>query len=124
MFVNSPSYINRDISKLYKEHEREKKQAYNERVIQVEKGSFTPIVFSTSGGMGVEAELFHKRLALLISMKRNEEYSHVLNYIRTRLCFCLLDSILTGLRGVRGKAMKERITPISNLSFNLIQFDE
>ena len=124
MHPNCASYINKNVSQVYKEHEREKKAAYNARIIQVEKGSFTPLVFSTFGGMGEEADRFHKRLSRLIADKRNEEYSHVVNYVRTRLRFCLLKSILLSLRGVRGKKMKENITPISNLSFNLIQFDE
>ena len=92
--------------------------------MQVEKGTFTPIIVSTFGGMGQEAELFHKRLATLIAYKRNEEYSHVLNFIRTRLRFCLLKSVLTGLRGVRGKAGKEKLAPIQSLSFNLIEFGD
>ena len=79
---------------------------------------------STFGGMGQEAHSFHKRLALLIAEKRHEAYPHVVNYIRTRLRFCLLKSVLTSIRGIRGKSVKETITPISNLSFNLIQFDD
>ena len=85
MHPNSPSYMDKNIDQVYRQHEKEKKRTYNERVIQVEKGSFTPIVFSTFGGMGPEAERFHKRLALLIAEKRNEPYSSVVNYIRTRL---------------------------------------
>ena len=118
------TYVNKEIAQVYRTHEREKKRTYNERIIQVEKGSFTPIVVSTFGGMGQEAESFHKRLAQLIAEKRNETYSHVVNYIRTRLRFCLLKSVLTSLRGVRGKSSHEKISPISNLSFNLIQFDD
>ena len=121
---NCPSYQNKDIAQVYKTHEQEKKRTYNERIIQVEKGSFTPIVVSTFGGMGQEAESFHKRLALLISEKRNESYSHVVNYIRTRLRFCLLRSVLTSIRGVRGKTRNENIIPVSSLSFNLIRFDD
>ena len=80
---------------------------YNERIIQVEKGSFTPIVMSTFGGMGEEANRHHKRIALLISGKRNENYDDVLNFIRTRLRFTLLKSILLAklfLRTVKRKA--------------------
>ena len=121
---NCPSYVNKDIAQVYKTHEQEKKRTYNERIMQVEKGSFTPIVMSTFGGMGQEAEAFHKRLAQLISEKRHESYSHVVNYIRTRLRFCLLKSVLTSIRGVRGKSRNENITPVSNLCFNLIQFDD
>ena len=121
---NCPSYVNKDIAQVYKTHEQEKKRTYNERIIQVEKGSFTPIVMSTFGGMGLEAEAFHKRLAILISEKRNESYSHVVNYIRTRLRFCLLKSVLASIRGVRGKSRNENITPVSSLCFNLIRFDD
>ena len=124
MHPNSPSYMDKNIDQVYRQHEKEKKRTYNERVIQVEKGSFTPIVFSTFGGMGPEAERFHKRLALLIAEKRNEPYSSVVNYIRTRLRFCLLKSILIGLRGIRGRRKREFATPVSSLSFNLIQFED
>ena len=94
---NCPTYVNKDINEVYKTNEREKKRAYNERIIQVEKGSFTPIVVSTFGGMGQEAHAFHKRLALLIAEKRHEAYPHVVNYIRTRLRFCLLKSVLMSI---------------------------
>ena len=122
MHPNSPSYLNKDVTQVYRQHEREKKRTYNERIIQIEKGSFTPIVMSTFGGMGVESERFHKRLAQLISVKRNETYSSVVGYIRTRLRFCLLKSVLMSLRGVRGKSTRETISPISSLSYNLIDF--
>lgn len=101
---------------------KEKKRAYDERVILMEKGTFTPIVISTSGGVGIEADRHHKRIASLIARKRRQSYADALNYIRTRLRFCLLKSVLITIRGVRGKRMKENSTPISSLSFNLIDF--
>ena len=121
---NAPSYLDKPIEKVYETHEKEKKRAYNERVIQVEKGSFTPIVMSTFGGMGVEAKKFHKRIATLISEKRGERYSDVVNYLRTRLRFSILRSVLTAVRGVRGKSRSEMVAPISTLSFNLIENNE
>ena len=124
MHPNCPSYKNKDISQVYEQHEKEKKRVYNDRIIHVEKASFTPIVMSTFGGMGIEADKFHKRLAQLIAIKRKETYASVVNYIRTRLRFCLLKSVLMSIRGVRGKSAKERILPISSLSFNLITFDD
>ena len=36
-------------------NEVEKKRKYNERVMQIEHGTFTPLVFSATGGMGREA---------------------------------------------------------------------
>jgi hypothetical protein len=125
MHPNCPSYVNKSIEKIYEEHEKSKKREYNERVIQVEKGSFTPIVFSTFGGMGKETTVYHKRIAQLIAKKRGETYSSVMNFMRTRLRFCLLKSVLTSIRGVREKrTTRNFIAPISSLSFNLIEVNE
>ena len=107
---------------MYTAHEKEKKQGYKERVIQMEKGTFTPIVMSTSGGVGHEADRHHKRIASLIVEKRRESYADVLSYIRTRLRFRLLKSVLIAIRGVRRKRLKESTTFFFSLSFNLIDF--
>ena len=101
---------------------KEKKRAYNERVILMEKDTFTPTVISTSGGVGIEADRHHKRIASLIARKRRQSYADSLRYIRTRLRFCLSKSVLIAITGVRGKRMKENSTPISSLSFSLIDF--
>ena len=66
---NSDSYLDRDTQKLYQQKERDKKKKYNDRILQVEKGSFTPLIFSTTGGMGPEATKYHRRIAQLISAK-------------------------------------------------------
>ena len=119
MHPNSPSYVNKPIEDVYELHENEKKRKYNERVLQIEKGSFTPIVGSTFGGWGKEASRHQKRIPTLIALKKNEEYAEVINYIRTRLRFSVLKSILTAVRGVRGKSREA--APISSISFNLIE---
>ena len=121
MHLNSPSYMDQTPDELYREKEREKKRSYNDRVLQVEKGSFSPLIFSTTGGMGPECTRFHKRVAELIAAKRGEEYSDVMNHIRTKLRFSLLKSILVAVRGVRGRGMREDAeVPISDLSLNII----
>ena len=104
MHPNSPSYIDKPIKDVYVLHEQAKKRKYNERVLQVERGSFTPIVGSTFGGWGEEADKHHKRIATLIAQKKNEEYADVISHIRTRLRFSTLKSILTAVRGMRGKS--------------------
>ena len=73
MHPNSPSYRNKTQEQLFEIQEKEKKRGYLERVIQVEKGSFTPMIFSTFGGMGKEAKKHHKRIAQLIAEKKNEK---------------------------------------------------
>ena len=103
---------------LYQLMENKKKAKYNERILQVEKGSFTPIVGSTFGGWGKEATKYHKRIASLLAEKKNERYADVMSHLRTCLRFCVLRSVLVAIRGVRGKSREA--APLSSLSFNLI----
>ena len=90
-----------------------------------EKGTFSPIVFLTTGGAvighligfpfgrnwtfgriaGPECNKVLKCLATLIAKKREESYGNLVNYIRTKIRFSFLKSILISLRGVRGKQM-------------------
>ena len=117
--LNSPCYREKTPQKVYEINEREKKRDYNQRVIQVEKGTFTPLIFSTTGGMGPEATKYHKRVAELISKKKKEEYTDVIKHIRTRIRFAILRGTLMAIRGDRGR--KKRLhSPISELSYNLI----
>ena len=116
------SYINMDLQKAYVHHENIKKRNYKERVLNVEHGSLTPIIFTTTGGAGPEANRHHKRIAELIAAKRKEEYSHVIQYIRARLRFNLLRSILVAIRGERGK--RSKASPISTIEFGMIPRDD
>ena len=117
---NADSYIDRDIKSVYNQHENIKKKNYEQRVIQVEKCSFTPLVYSTSGGMAPQARVFHKRLAELIAEKTKEEFRDVISTMRTKLSFALLKSVLISVRGSRGRPSHSRELPISAISFNLI----
>ena len=55
-------YVNQEISKTYEVNEREKKKLYNERILQIEHRSFTPLIMSARGGMGRECKKFYARL--------------------------------------------------------------
>ena len=79
----------------------ERRREYGFRVREVERGSFTPLVFTTNGGAAPEAVTFLKRLGSQISDKKNEPYSVVMNFLRCRLSFSLLRSSLLCLRGSR-----------------------
>ena len=72
-------------------NEREKCRAYEQRVREVEQGSFSPLVFSTSGGMGRATTVTYKRLGSLLTMKRELPYGVVMDWLRCRLSFSLLD---------------------------------
>ena len=82
--------------------ELEKRRMYEERIREIEHGSFIPLVFSCSGGMGpLVATIVYKRLASLISEKSSQTYSMTLYWLRCKLSFSLLHSATTCLRGSR-----------------------
>ena len=99
--ANEPSNCYRSLSATYKKHEDEKKRAYSQRVLEVEHGVFTPLILSTTGGMGREAQTFYKRLADLLSHKRNVPYSSIIGWLRCKLSFAILRSAVLCIRGSR-----------------------
>ena len=117
---NAPSNCSKSLTSLYQKSDREKMNSYSDRVTQIERSSFTPLVYSTHGGMAEQAISFHKRLSHLIANKRNERYSDVICHMRTRLRFTLLRSVLISLRGVRSKRKYQQTAPLMFLDFGLI----
>ena len=62
------------ISSCYRKHENMKKRAYEQRIREIEHGSFTPLVLSLTGGMGPAASVCYKRLASMLAQKRDQTY--------------------------------------------------
>ena len=62
----APSYRSSSLAQCYRKNELEKKRAYEERVQEIEHGSFSPLVFSVAGGMGNIASVVYKRLSLFV----------------------------------------------------------
>jgi hypothetical protein len=118
---HAPAASNRNlktIPAMYAYHENSKKREYNGRVMQVEKGVFSPLVFSTSGGMGKEAGKVYNRIAQKMAYTKGQKYHDTISYIRKRLRFDLLKTTIISLRGYRGKP-----TPapeIDDLDLNLM----
>lgn len=88
----------------FRSHDREKRRIYEQRVLEVERGSFTPLVFSALGGVSRSTEITYKRLASLIAHKKDHHYNLVISLIRCRLSFSLLRSAIMCLRGSRSTA--------------------
>ena len=80
------------------------------------------MVYSTHGGMAIEAEKLHKRLGKIISEKKKERYSDVISHMTAKLRFTLLRSVLISMRGTRGRERQARnyTTPLAYLEFGLI----
>ena len=60
---NADSYRDLTPKQIYKKHENEKKRQYAERVMEIEQGTFTPLVYTTTCGMADEFVKYHIRLA-------------------------------------------------------------
>ena len=99
--VNAKSNQNSSTKEIFKKHENAKKREYNERVIEVEHGSFTPLVFGTNGGMGDECLIFLKQLTTKIAEKKGNTYAETITWLRTKLSFAILKSVLLCVRGTR-----------------------
>ena len=123
---NAPSNLKTPVDKLLLKNEAEKKTKYGSRVTNTERASFIPLVFTTAATTAPECDRFHKRLAELISKKRNEKYSHVLSYIRTRISFSMLKSVLVSIHGVREKQGRKAhgTKNVSEVAFGLIPSEE
>ena len=60
--VNSGCQDDLTAAKVYTKHEAEKKKNYNQRIMQVEHGTFIPLIFSVNGGIAPEFERYHKHI--------------------------------------------------------------
>ena len=70
---------------------------------EVEHGHFTPLVFTTTGGMGDAASQVYKRLANLLCDKLDLSYGEIMSWIRCRLSFALVRSAIMCIRGARSR---------------------
>ena len=115
-YPNAPSYRTKDPSAIYKKHEQDKKRQYGQRIREVEHGVFTPLVCSTTGGMGREAATFYKRLANMLTQKRHQPYSTVIGWLRCRLSFTSIRASIMCIRGSRSSYHHPISTADSNIS--------
>ena len=93
------SHRNTPLAQCYRRNEMEKRRQYDERVREIEHGSFSPLVFTTSGGMGTTATTVYKRIAAMVAEKHSKPYSRAMHWIRCRVSFSLLRSAIMCLRG-------------------------
>ena len=94
-------YESQELNKAYEINERENKRHYNERILEVEHGSFTPLVMRALGGIGGEASKFYPRLSESIAEKRKERYSVIKNWISRKISFALVNCVCMCVRGSR-----------------------
>ena len=86
----------------------------------MEQGTFTPLVFTTTGGMGEECKRYHDRLAELVAARKGENYATTVSWIRFKVSFAILRSALLCLEGSR--TVKRAIR--SNFFVTLLTVDQ
>ena len=72
---------------------------YNRIIMNIEHGTFAPLVFSLNGGIGNERLMFHKHVAEKIATKTEESYEEIISFIRCKLTFLIIRSCLLCIRG-------------------------
>ena len=87
MHVNSKCNQGKTTFAMYKEQEEEKNQKYQQRVLDIEMGSFIPPELGTNGGMVVNCDCFLKRLTKNLYEKNEKPYHMTITWIRTLLSF-------------------------------------
>ena len=78
---NAKRYANIELSKPYEINEKHKKKTCNERILQVEHGSFTPLVTSTTEKMSHECRKFYSHVTGMICKKRKTNYNVSVTWI-------------------------------------------
>ena len=83
--------------------------------MEVEQGTFTPSIFSSTGGIGAECKLYHKRLVELLAIKKGESYVTTMQSVRAKVSFALIRSALLCLRGSRSirRTIETTLTSLS-----------
>ena len=94
---NAPSNHTPSCAANYRRHEKAKRNLYEERIREVEHATFTPLVFTTSGGASPLTSTFLKHLASRLAVKRDMVYGITIGW----LSFSLLHSAVMCIRGSR-----------------------
>ncbi len=98
------------IASCYRKHEHAKKRAYDQRVSEVEHGTFSHSLLVVWG-----RQQQYKRLASMLAQKRDQSYSSTLSWLRCSLNFSLLRSSIRCIRGARssvGRAARDPLPPV------------
>ena len=85
----------------------------------MEHGTFTPLVFTTTGGFGPAALVIFKHLASLLAIKWDTHYSRVISWIRCKVIFALSRSAVMCIRG--NHARHSYINEFSNVDLALVE---
>ena len=97
---------------VHKNNENEKKREYNHRILQLDHGSFTPLVFSCFGGMSRKCWSYFSHTAERLANRKIEPKSKISACIKAKLNVALIRSMLLCLCGTRTPSNVDNISEI------------
>ena len=106
---------------LYKKFAKSKKREYAQRLNEVNDADFTPLIMSSTGGMGAELQIALKHLARKIADKQGNVYSKVAGFLQCRFVFALMRSALVCLRGSRSPWKRIEENPMASVDLACIE---
>ena len=109
------------MKKVYENAEKQKKNAYNERILNIEHGSFTPLIFTVTGGMGPQATTFFRLLCSKIAYKHRQDYNNVSSFLKCKISFLIRKMVLLCLRGSRTLNTKNVVNNDDDYSFSCFE---
>jgi hypothetical protein len=115
------SYLKMNPADLYEHVAHLRKMEYEQRINQVDNGSFTPMILLSTGGMGAEMTIAMKHLARKLADKRKEAYPAVATMLRCSMAFNVARSALVCLRGSRARHEKQALEKLDNPSDLMVQ---
>ena len=113
------SAVSTQLPQLYHRHELEKRRKY-EQLLLDDNCSFTPLIFSTSGGASPLTTTFLRVLATKLNGKTTSTYAQTLCWLRTVLNFIIIRTASMCLRASRSTRARpinvKDIEPVAALS--------
>ena len=106
------TYASSPLAQRYCRAELDKKRRYDEWICEVERGTFSPLIFSSSGGMGPITTVVYKCNIATISEGSSLLPCTITDYwIRCKLCYSLLriHSAVMCLQGSRSSYHKNNL---------------
>ena len=97
------SYIKKDPEALFESVRKTRAREYKQRISDVDCGSFTAMVFTSTGAVGPCMDRAIKSLSFRLADKSKEAPSHVIGIVRARFAFANARSALICLRGSRNR---------------------
>ena len=80
--------------------------------MDIEKGTFTPLIFGATGGLARECSIFLSKFTERLADKRKSRKGDIIAGIRRKIAFVLIRSVVSCLRGERASPsfMKSQLT--------------